>query len=105
MPLDARGVPHVRDGKRITSSPSPMVAANVLRLLVSVPLAYGLGSALGLTGLALTVGTIQAAMPTAVNMIVLAVEYDAWPEFVSSGVVITTLFSMVTLTLLIAMIR
>jgi predicted permease len=87
------------------SANGPMVAANVLRLLVSVPLAYGIGSMLGLTGLALTVGTIQAAMPTAVNMIVLAVEYDAWPEFVSSGVVITTLFSMVTLTLLIAMMR
>ncbi len=44
-------------------------------------------------------------MPTAVNMIVLAVEFDAWPEFVSSAVVLTTLGSLVTLTLLIAVLR
>ena len=78
-----------------------MATAIVLRLLLSIPLAYGVGIALGLSGLPLYVGTIQAAMPTAVNMIVLAVEFDAWPEFVSDGVVITTLGSLVSLTILI----
>jgi predicted permease len=48
---------------------------------------------------------IQAAMPTAVNMTVLALEFDAWPEFVSNGVVATTLGSLVTLTILIAAVR
>jgi predicted permease len=78
-----------------------MATAIVLRLLLSIPLAYGVGIALGLSGLPLYVGTIQAAMPTAVNTIVLAVEFDAWPEFVSDGVVITTLGSLVSLTILI----
>jgi malate permease and related proteins len=79
--------------------------ATIIRLLVSIPLAYGIGSFIGLSGLPLYVGTIQAAMPTAVNMIVLAVEFDAWPEFVSNGVVITTLGSLVSLTFLIALFR
>jgi predicted permease len=88
----------------VTAS-GPLAAAAILRLLVSIPLAYGVGALLGLTGLPLYVGTLQAAMPTAVNMIVLAVEFDAWPEFVSNGVVITTLGSLVSLTALIALAR
>ena len=79
--------------------------AVVIRLLLSIPLAFGIGSVLGLNGIPLHVGTIQAAMPTAVNMIILALEFDAWPEFVSNGVVITTLGSLVSLTFLIALLR
>ena len=79
--------------------------AIVLRLLLSIPLAYAIGSSIGLSGLPLSVGTIQAAMPTAVNMIVLALEFDAWPEFVGNGVVATTLGSLVSLTILIAFLR
>ena len=82
-----------------------LVMASLIRLLVSIPLAYGAGMLLGLSGMPLYVGTIQAAMPTAVNMIVLAVEFDAWPEFVSNGVVATTIGSLVSLTLLIAVLR
>jgi malate permease and related proteins len=88
----------------ITAS-GPLAAAVALRLLLSIPLAYAMGSLIGLNGLPLHVGTIQAAMPTAVNMIVLAVEFDAWPEFVSHGVVLTTLGSLVSLTFLIAVLR
>ena len=82
-----------------------MLAYTIRRLLVSIPLAYGIGIAIGLSGLPLSVGTIQAAMPTAVNMIILALEFDTWPEFVSNGVVITTLGSLVSLTFLIALLR
>jgi predicted permease len=82
-----------------------LVIAAILRLLVSIPLGYGAGVLLGLSGLPLYVGTMQAAMPTAVNMIVLAVEFDAWPEFVSNGVIVTTIGSLVSLTILIALFR
>ncbi|MEP7190154.1 MAG: AEC family transporter, partial [Roseiflexaceae bacterium] len=82
-----------------------LATAAFLRLVLSIPLAYGIGSLLGLSGLPLYVGTIQAAMPTAVNMIVLAVEFDAWPEFVSNGVVLTTIGSLISLTVLIAAFR
>jgi predicted permease len=87
------------------SATGPLATAALLRLLLSIPLGYGIGSLLGLSGLPLYVGTIQAAMPTAVNMIVLAAEFDAWPEFVSKGVVLTTIGSLISLTILIAALR
>ena len=72
---------------------------------MSIPLAYGIGLALGLAGMPLAVGVVQAAMPTAVNMIIIALEFDAWPEFVSNGVVATTLASLVSLAVLLAIVR
>jgi predicted permease len=83
----------------------PLAAAVAIRLLASIPLAYLAGRMVGLNGLPLYIGVIQAAMPTAVNMIVLAGELDAWPEFVTNGVVLTTLGSLVSLTFLIAVLR
>jgi predicted permease len=84
---------------------SALGVAMLIRLVLSIPLGYGAGLLVGLSGLPLYVGMIQAAMPTAVNMTVLALEFDAWPEFVSNGVVATTLGSLVTLTILIAAVR
>lgn len=83
----------------------PLAGAAVLRLLGSIPVAYGAALLLGLSDLPLRVGVVQAAMPTAVNMTILALEFDAWPEFVSNVVVITTLASLLTLTLLIVWLR
>lgn len=83
----------------------PLAAASFIRLALSIPIAYGSGLLLGLSGMPLHIGTMQAAMPTAVNMVVLAIEFDAWPEFVSNGVVVTTLGSLVSLTVLIALFR
>lgn len=87
------------------TSAGPLAAATFIRLAVSIPVAYAAGTLLGLGGLPLYVGVMQAAMPTAVNMVVLAVEFDAWPEFVSNGVVITTLGSLLSLAILIALFR
>jgi len=91
--------------RRPISSVGVFSTAVVLRLLVSIPLAYGIGVLIGLSGMVLAVGTLQAAMPTAVNMIILALEFDTWPEFVSNGVVITTLGSLVSLTCLLVLLR
>lgn len=84
---------------------APVGMATVLRLVASVPLAWVLAQVLGLNGLPLHVGIVQAAMPTAVNTTILALEFDTWPQFVSNVVVTTTLGSLVTLTLLIALFR
>lgn len=84
---------------------APLAAAAFIRLLLPIPLAYGFGLLIGLHGLPLYVGTMQAAMPTAVNMVVIASEFDAWPEFVSSGVVVTTLGSLITLSALLVLFR
>lgn len=91
--------------RRTLATSSVLGAATALRLLASIPLAFALGSLLGLAGLPLAVGVVQAAMPTAVNMVIIAAEFEAWPEFVSDGVVATTLGSLISLTALIAMLR
>jgi len=84
---------------------APVGMATALRLVASVPIAWALAQVLGLGGLPLHVGVMQAAMPTAVNTTILALEFDTWPQFVSNVVVATTLGSLVTLTLLIALFR
>ncbi len=76
-----------------------------VRLVGSVGLAYGVGVMLGLDGLSLQVGVLQAAMPTAVNMTIVAQEFDAWPQFVSNAVVASTLGSLLSLTLLLVVLR
>ena len=53
----------------------------------------------------LKVGIVQAAMQTAVNPTILALEFDTWPQFVSNVAVATTIGSLLTLTLLIAFLR
>ncbi len=83
----------------------PLGTATALRLVASVPIAFGVASLLGLSDLALRVGIMQAAMPTAVNTTILALEFDTWPQFVSNVVVATTFVSLVTLTLLVAFLR
>jgi predicted permease len=80
-----------------------MVLAGVNRLIVSPLLAWGLVSVLGLTGVAGRATIMEAAMPSAVLMVILAIEFDARPRFVSAVVVGTTLASMVTLTLLLSL--
>jgi predicted permease len=42
-------------------------------------------------------------MPTAVNMVLYSLEFDARPQFVAGTVVITTLLSILTLTVLLTM--
>ena len=80
-------------------------AAVLLRLVVSIPMAAGIALLLGLDDLPLRVGIVQAAMPTAVNTTILALEFDSWPDFVSNVVVATTLGSLLTLTLLIVFLQ
>lgn len=81
------------------------VVVNAGRLLLAPGAAWVVASALGLD--ATTRGTlvVLAAMPTAVIAIILATEFNTLPAFVTRTVVTSTLASMLTLTLLIALVR
>lgn len=74
-----------------------------VRLLVSPLLSWGLCSLLGITGLARSVMILQSAMPSAVILSVLAGEYDTAPRLVATIIVLSTLASMVTLSLILAL--
>ena len=76
--------------------------ANIVRLVVSPFIAYGLSVPFALHGPALQAGVIEASMPTAVMSTVLATEYEVEPEFVTTVVTTTTLLSPLTLTPLLA---
>ncbi len=70
-----------------------------VRLVISPILAYGITLLLGVTGIAAQVMVISSAAPTAVNAVLLAIEYDNEPEFISQAILFSTLLSAVTVTL------
>lgn len=76
-----------------------------LRLVASPLLAAGVTLLLGLDDISRSVVMLQAAMPTAVNMVLYSLEFEAHPGFVAGVVVASTLGSLVTVTLLLALVR
>jgi predicted permease len=83
-----------------------VVATAVLVSLVLTPLAaLGIGRLVGLQGAAYQAGVLQASMPTAVITTILALEFDALPDFVTSVVFVSTLLSPFTVTLMIAYLK
>ena len=82
--------------------PDMVIAASFLSLVATPLAAFGVAHVLGLKGAALQAGVLQASMPTAVITTILALEFDVFPNFVTSVVCVTTLLSPLTLTLLIA---
>ena len=79
-----------------------LVGASVIRLLVAAALAYAATIVIGIEGVAQMTVITMAAMPAAVFPTLLATEFEAEPRFVSSGVIVSTLASLVTLTLVIS---
>ena len=74
--------------------------------LVLTPLAaLGIGRLVGLQGAAFQAGVLQASMPTAVITTILALEFDALPDSVTSVVFVSTLLSPFTVTLMIAYLK
>ncbi len=80
-----------------------LVAAAVCLSLIAAPLvALGLTSLLNVSGPARQAVVVLSSMPVAVATTILALEFDASPDFVTSAVFISTLLSPLTLTPLIA---
>jgi hypothetical protein len=77
--------------------------ASALKLVVMPAIAYAASRPLGLSGLALKVGLLQTAVPTAVMPTILATRFESEPSLVASTVLATSLFSLFTLTALLLM--
>lgn len=78
----------------------PVVLATVLKLIAAPALALLLAELLDMRGLTRSVSVIEASMPTAVMASLIAVEFDARSDFVTSVVFLSTLGSTVTLVVL-----
>lgn len=76
---------------------APVLTATGLRVLVLPLVAWGVGRLVGLSGLALQSLVLACAMPTAVNIAMIALEYSEDPETVASEVALSTLLSIGTL--------
>lgn len=79
-------------------------AVAALRLVGAPLVAWVLAAPFGLSGLERASGILQAGMPAAVLVAIIATEYDVEPGFVTAAVLLSTLLSLPTLTVLIAMV-
>jgi predicted permease len=86
----------------LPDSPSLTALAVGLSLVVAPCLALALSWGLGLSGAARQAAVLEASMPAAVVTTILALEFDVAPNFVTSVVFASTIFSPFTLTALIA---
>ena len=82
-----------------------MIASNAMRLLGSPVIAAVICWGLGLSGVAAQVVIICAASPSAVNSVLLAIEYKSDPVFASQTVFLSTLLSILTMPVVIAMVQ
>ena len=79
-----------------------VLVASVLRLLLAVALATIITSLIGISGLTQKILIVLSGMPSAVFITILATEFDARPDVATSGVIVTTILSLITLTGLLA---
>ncbi len=79
-------------------------AASTVRLIGGPVLALLIVPYFGLEGLERSTGILQAAMPAAVLASIIALEYKLLPEFVTTTVLFSTLYSILTLTVILTLI-
>jgi len=79
-------------------------AVAALRLVGAPLVAWFLAAPFGLGGLERAAGILQAGMPAAILVAIIATEYDVEPGFVTAAVLFSTLLSLPTLTVLLAMV-
>ncbi len=81
----------------------PILISAGMRLIVAPLVAAGLVIAFGIGGLTRDVVIVESAMPTAVITSALAIQFDADGDFVAAAILVSTLASIVTLSLLLAL--
>jgi hypothetical protein len=82
-----------------------VLVSNGMRLLIGPLLAAGVCWIWGITGVMAQVMVICAAAPSAVNTVLLAIEYKSDPEFASQTVFLSTLLSALTMPVVIALVQ
>jgi predicted permease len=76
--------------------------ATAIRLLAAPPIAWAAGKLVGLDGTVLAVAVLLASTPTSVTSALWALEFNARPALVSAAVVLSTIISVITLTVVLA---
>ncbi len=81
-----------------------VVIGSLLRLAVAPAVAFLLVGFFSLDGIARGAGIIQSGMPAAVLCSIIAMEHNLMPKFVTKVVLFSTIASVVTLTVLLALV-
>jgi malate permease and related proteins len=89
----------------VPKRPALVAVAVCVSLLAAPLIALGLTSLLNVTGPARQAVVVLSSMPVAVATTILALEFDASPDFVTGAVFLSTVLSPLTLTPLIAYLR
>jgi malonate transporter and related proteins len=79
--------------------------ASLLKLAALPALAYGLGAAFGADGVALSVGVVFAAVPTATSAYILARQLGGDAALMANLCTLQTLLALVTLPLVLVLLR
>ena len=82
-----------------------MSLATITKLVIVPIIAFPLAALMGLNGVTRSVCIVEASMPTAVMASIVAVEFDAKPKLVTSIIFASTLTSIITLTILLAILK
>ncbi|NWG16750.1 MAG: AEC family transporter [Chloroflexi bacterium] len=80
----------------------PLLLATGIRLVLAPLIAFPMAALLGLTGTTFQVAIVESSMPTAVLANALATQFNSDAEFTSAVTLVSTLASIVTLSILIA---
>lgn len=80
------------------------LVATSLRLVLAPLLAWATVGLFGIGGLSRAAGILQAGMPVAVLVSIVSIEYQVAPRFVTSVVFFSTICSLPTLTVLLALV-
>ena len=97
-------------GAQLAADKTPKFDAGIgllvfLKLVLAPVIGYLLALAMGLDRTLMAILVVSASLPTAVNTVVLAIEFRRRPSVAASGVLWTTLLSAVTVTVAIALTR
>lgn len=87
-------------GVKIAHVWRPAAILTAVKLIVPPLLAFGLTALLGITGLTRAVLIVQCSMPTAVNGLLVARQFDTRPDLVASTLLLTTLGSIFTISVI-----
>jgi predicted permease len=90
---------------RVGENWRPALAGSGLRLLIAPLIAFLLAVVYNLNGPARQAGVLEASMPAAVIITLIATEFNAEPKLVTGTVVVSTLLSPLTLAVVIALLQ
>jgi hypothetical protein len=91
-------------GTRALRPTADVVAVALLRLVGAPAVAWLLAGPFGLGGIERAAGILQAGMPAAILVAIIATEYDVAPGFVTAAVLFSTVLSLPTLTVLLSLV-